>query len=98
MKLTLGWVDRISNPLADIPKSTLLRNVENFASDNDLTDITHDLQKGALIAQNPAAFEELEELDTGEKDALRYEVLHKWKHTFQLYLTVIVCSIGAAVQ
>ena len=63
-----------------------------------MTDLIPLLQKGALVAQNPPAFEEVLELDETEKDALRNEVLHKWRQPWALYFTVILCSIGAAVQ
>jgi hypothetical protein len=33
-----------------------------------------------------------------DKQHLRFEKEHKWKHPLQLYITIIVCSIGAAVQ
>ena len=56
------------------------------------------LKKGALVAQDPPAFEEIAELDEVERDALRNEVLHKWRQPVALYFTVILCSIGAAVQ
>ncbi len=56
------------------------------------------LKKGALVAQDPPAFEEIAELDEVERDALRNEVLHKWRQPGALYFTVILCSIGAAVQ
>lgn len=56
------------------------------------------LQRGALVAQNPPAFEEVAELDEAERDALRNEVLHKWRQPRALYITVILCSVGAAVQ
>jgi len=56
------------------------------------------LKKGALVAQDPPAFEQIAELDDVERDALRNEVLHKWRQPFALYFTVILCSIGAAVQ
>lgn len=56
------------------------------------------LQKGALVAQDPPSFESVEELDEAERDALRNEVLHKWRQPVALYFTVILCSIGAAVQ
>ena len=56
------------------------------------------LQKGALVAQDPPAFEQVENLDDIERDALRNEVLHKWRQPFALYFTVILCSVGAAVQ
>lgn len=56
------------------------------------------LKKGALVAQDPPAFEQIQELDEVERDALRNEVLHKWRQPGALYFTVILCSIGAAVQ
>ena len=38
------------------------------------------------------------DLTEEEKDALRIEVTRKWKHPTKLYITIVVCSIGAAVQ
>lgn len=63
-----------------------------------MTDLAPLLKKGALVAQDPPAFEQVEELDEEERDALRNEVLHKWRQPGALYFTVILCSIGAAVQ
>ena len=63
-----------------------------------MTDKIPLLQKGALVAQDPPAFEQIAELDEVELDALRNEVLHKWRQPRSLYFTVILCSIGAAVQ
>ncbi|KAL8818247.1 MAG: hypothetical protein Q9191_007983 [Dirinaria sp. TL-2023a] len=89
---------RIQNPLAGIPRDTLLRNVEDFAREANMTDKIPLLQKGAMVAQDPPAFEQIPELDEYERDALRNEVLHKWRQPRALYFTVILCSIGAAVQ
>ena len=63
-----------------------------------MQDMTALLKKAALVAQDPPAFEEIQELDEVERDALRNEVLHKWRQPVALYFTVILCSIGAAVQ
>lgn len=63
-----------------------------------MTDRVPLLQKGALVAQNPPAFEQVTALDDTEREALRNEVLHKWRQPTSLYFTVILCSIGAAVQ
>jgi len=38
------------------------------------------------------------ELDDDDKAVLRLEVTKKWSHPWKLYITVAVCSIGAAVQ
>ncbi|KAL8749747.1 MAG: hypothetical protein Q9199_007499 [Rusavskia elegans] len=89
---------RIQNPLAGIPRETLFKSVDDFAVEVGMTEQTSLLQKGALVAQDPPAFESVELLDEVEKDALRNEVLHKWRQPWSLYFTVILCSIGAAVQ
>lgn len=69
----------IQNPLAGIPRATLLKNVEDFAAEVGMVEHTQLIQKGALVAQDPPAFEQIEELDEVERDALRNEVLHKWR-------------------
>lgn len=74
-----------------------MEDVASFASENGLAEHTHILQKGALVAQDPGNFERMD-LEEDEKDALRTEITHKWKHPKRLYITIIVCSIGAAVQ
>ena len=75
-----------------------MKDVEDFAAEHDLHDILPELKKGAIVAQNPAGFEDMEEISPQEKDVLRFEVTHKWKHPVRLYVTIIICSIGAAVQ
>ncbi|KAH9827338.1 MFS sugar transporter like protein [Teratosphaeria destructans] len=77
---------KISNPLAGIPYDDLMRDVEAFAQDKGLVDKT-DLLKRALCS-----------LTADEKDALRDEARTRWKHPLSLYVTIVVCSIGAAVQ
>jgi MFS family permease len=72
--------------------------VEDFAAEYFLTDITPLLKKGALVAQDPGHFEDVEGLEDDEKEVLRNEVIHKWRQPKALYLTVILCSVGAAVQ
>ena len=89
---------RIQNPLAGIPRDTLFYNVEKFAQEAGMTDMVPLLRKGALVAQDPPAFETIAELEDTEREALRNEVLHKWRQPTALYFTVILCSIGAAVQ
>lgn len=53
------------------------------------------------MAQDPSAYESIsgdEKLDDVEIDALQTEVQYKWRVPRLLYLTIITCSIGAAVQ
>jgi len=75
-----------------------MRNVEHFASEYGLQEITPLLKKGALVAQNPGEFENVEGLQDDEMEAIRDEVVHKWKQPRAMYFTVILCSVGAAVQ
>lgn len=92
---------KIKNPLLGIPQHKLLRDVELFAQEKGLTEHTALLQKGALVAQDPANYEDItgeHALDAAEIEALRDEVLHKWRHPWPLYVTIFTCSIGAAVQ
>ncbi|KAK5135943.1 hypothetical protein LTR08_004401 [Meristemomyces frigidus] len=89
---------KVSNPLADIPYEDLMHDVELFAEDKGMMDKVDLLKRGALVAQNPANFESVDILGDDEREALRFEAAHKWRHPLALYFTVIVCSIGAAVQ
>lgn len=75
-----------------------MRDVSAFATEHGLEEATGLLQRGALVAQDPANFESVKELTEEEKEHLRFEISHKWKHPNALYMTIIICSIGAAVQ
>ena len=75
-----------------------MSQVEEFAGQNQLEHLLPMLRKGALVAQNPAEFESVEGITTEETEALRNEVVHKWRQPMAMYLTVILCSVGAAVQ
>ncbi|RQM08062.1 hypothetical protein DH86_00001405 [Scytalidium sp. 3C] len=92
---------KIENPLAGIPRHKLLADVERFAQEKGLTEHTLVLKKGALVAQDPSNYEDIQgefALTETEIQSLRDEVLHKWRHPRTLYLTIVLCSIGAAVQ
>lgn len=89
---------RIKNPLADLTKSQVLNDVEDFAQEYNMTDILPELKKGALVARDPEEFETVPDMTESEIDALRNEVLHKWRQPKALYFTIALCSIGAAVQ
>jgi len=86
------------NPLADVPKEQLLRDVEMFCRDHDLMDHLEDFQKGALVAQAPMEAQNLKELSPEEKEVLKREHTHRWSQPFTLYWLVIMCSLAAAVQ
>ncbi|TGJ87173.1 hypothetical protein E0Z10_g1582 [Xylaria hypoxylon] len=92
---------KIVNPLKGIPRDQLMRDVEAFVQEKGLEEHVAYFRKGALIAQSPMDFDDIngpEALDEVEKQTLRDEILHKWRLPWKLYLTIITCSIGAAVQ
>ncbi|KEY66417.1 hypothetical protein S7711_06160 [Stachybotrys chartarum IBT 7711] len=92
---------KIKNPLIGIPRHRLLAQVDEFCREKGLVEHRDTIRKGALVAQDPTGYEDItgpEALDQTEIDALRDEVLHKWRIPPVLLLTVITCSIGAAVQ
>ncbi|PKS11686.1 hypothetical protein jhhlp_001674 [Lomentospora prolificans] len=88
----------IRNPLKGIPRETLLENVTRFHQEKGLPeDMLPVLKRGALVAQDPAGFETMD-LEEEEKEALRQEVTHRWKHPRPLYYTILLNSIAAAIQ
>ncbi|RKU43865.1 hypothetical protein DL546_004319 [Coniochaeta pulveracea] len=92
---------KIKNPLAGLSKHELLADVEEFAREKGLEEHIPILRKGALVAQNPNDYESFhgaEKLDPTEIQVLQDEVQYKWRVPRLLYLTIITCSIGAAVQ
>ncbi|KAK6530090.1 hypothetical protein TWF694_003462 [Orbilia ellipsospora] len=89
---------KIKNPLAGLSRESLFTGVDRFAEENDLGDIQEDLRKGALIAQDPGNYESISELNDEERLALKNEAEHIYRQPFALYFSIIVCSIGAAVQ
>ncbi|KAI1403283.1 hypothetical protein F4819DRAFT_506422 [Hypoxylon fuscum] len=92
---------KISNPLAGIPREYLLDQATDFAERHGLAEYARLMRKGALLAQNPTGFKNIggwETLDAAEIAVLKKEAAHKWRVPKLLYLTIITCSIGAAVQ
>ncbi|KDR71828.1 hypothetical protein GALMADRAFT_253598 [Galerina marginata CBS 339.88] len=89
---------RIQNPLRGIPRSTLLKQVEVFTRAKRLEDMVDLFKKAALLAQNPQDFESQPDLDEGDREIIRRETTHRWSQPKSLYLTIIICSLAAAVQ
>jgi hypothetical protein len=84
-----------------VPPRRLLLAVDEFCHEKHLEDYRQVIRKGALVARDPTAYEDItgtEALDPTEIEVLREEVLHKWRITRVLLLTFITCSIGAAVH
>ncbi|KAH9901716.1 hypothetical protein F4778DRAFT_781607 [Xylariomycetidae sp. FL2044] len=89
---------KIKNPLKGIPREQLMRDVEAFAQEKNLTEHIPILRKGALVAQNPGDFDDIdgeEALTEHERTVLRDEIIHRWRMPWNLLLTIATCSIGA---
>ncbi|THV44957.1 hypothetical protein BGAL_0551g00010 [Botrytis galanthina] len=97
-QLSANTTGEIRNPLIGIPKHQLLADVETFANKHNLTDILPNLIKGALVAQSPHHADKITELDDEDRRVLEEEVTHRWKHPKQLYMTIILNSVAAAIQ
>ncbi|KAI0696760.1 hypothetical protein C8T65DRAFT_663212 [Cerioporus squamosus] len=89
---------KLENPLARLTHKQLLADAAEFARTHELGEFTETFQKGALLAQDPAAFETLPLLNEEDRRVLRREFTHKWDHPKTLYYLVIMCSVAAAVQ
>jgi len=89
---------RIKNPLVGIPKSQLLRDVDEFATMYDIQDLKPLLIKGALVAQAPSHIDRIVELDDADRENIVNEVAHKWRQPRMLYFTIFLNSVAAAIQ
>ena len=78
--MTENVTGEIKNPLVGISKNDLMIDVERFAKQNDMEEELDLLKKGALVAQNPADFENMDELSEEDKAGLREEITRRWKH------------------
>jgi hypothetical protein len=76
---------KLKNSLSGFTREELLADVGMFAKEKDLEHIIPLLKKGALVAQNPKKFEEIEELDDIEREWLRQEKTHRWNQPKMLY-------------
>ena len=88
----------IENPLAHLKPEQLLRDVRDFARANNLEEHVELLKKGAQVAKDPRFFEAIRGITEIEKQALRDEENRRFRQPIALYITIVTCSVGAAVQ
>ncbi|PPQ73733.1 hypothetical protein CVT26_011888 [Gymnopilus dilepis] len=89
---------RIQNPLRGIPRPKLMKQVEHFVHEKGLQDKVDLFKRAAVLAQNPNDFETQPDLSEEEKEHIRRETTHRWHQSKSMYMTIIICSIAAAVQ
>lgn len=73
------------NALHGISRDQLQRDVRQFVAAHHLEEHEDVFFRGALAAQHPVHFNEIEGLSHDDKSALAYEQAHKWHHPFALY-------------
>ncbi|KAI0037114.1 hypothetical protein K488DRAFT_81345 [Vararia minispora EC-137] len=89
---------RLANPLEGIPHDQLMADASAFARDHGLGHLADEFAKGALVAQDPTAFESLHQLSEEDKEIFRGELTRRWDHPPMLYYLAILCSVAACVQ
>ncbi|KAF8521253.1 MFS sugar transporter [Hysterangium stoloniferum] len=89
---------RLVNPLTGFTHEELTLQGKDFAKRYELGHYEDVFVKGAIVAQDPTAFEQLSMLSSDDKDVLRTEITHRWKQPRELYYLVVACSMAAAVQ
>lgn len=89
---------RILNPLTGLTKSELRTQVAAFCRDFGFEAKEEVFFRGALAAQHPDRYEDIEELTPEDKALLGREVTHKWHLPKHLYFTIALCSLGSAIQ
>lgn len=89
---------RLAHPLAGYSHDQLIEMGAAYARDHEMSDLQEEFSKGALLAQDPGAFETLPLLTDDDRNVLRREITHKWSHPRQLYHLVVMCSLAAATQ
>ncbi|QRV82699.1 Sugar (and other) transporter [Ceratobasidium sp. AG-Ba] len=89
---------KLANPLAGITHAKLEEQALAFAHSHGLSAEADLIRKGALVAQDPLAFDSLSQLSESDKAELRREQTHRWDQPKTLYYLVALCSMAAAVQ
>ncbi|KAL8995890.1 MAG: hypothetical protein Q9169_004464 [Polycauliona sp. 2 TL-2023] len=89
---------KLQNPLSGMSYEELMTDVEQFAKQHDVEFALDDLQKGALVAQNRAGFENFDRLTAEDKTLIREEKLHRWRQPRMMYYMTILCAGSAIVQ
>lgn len=79
---------KLANPLAGIPHDELVADAERFAIEHNMAHLVDEFRKGALVAQDPTAFESLDQLSEEDKNVFRRELTNRWDQPKTLYYLV----------
>lgn len=102
----------IPNPLTSFSPLAVLSQVEEFVENKGLNKFMHLFKTAALVAHRPQDYQTINEsierkeegyaslrpLDPEELEFLGDEEVKRFNHPRELYWTIALCSMGAAVQ
>ena len=105
-------IHSIPNPLASLSCSEVLAEVEDFVREKGLGKFMRLFKTAALVAHQPTEYESINDpiakgefdyvslrpLEEEELEFLRDEHDKRFRHPRELYWTIVLCSVGAAVQ
>ena len=86
---------KLRNPLLGMSESDVLADVDRWVELKGLQEHREAFHKGGLIARvqhRDDGFEEISMLSPDEKQILRDEITHKWRHPFKLYFLCVLCA------
>jgi hypothetical protein len=84
--------------LAHLTESQVFADVERFCLDHGFENDIPLFKRAARVAHNPHEIATLPDLSDEERRICIEETTHKWRHPIMMYLTIFICSIGAATQ
>ena len=73
-----------------------MAKAEQFCAEHSLTEYSALFGRAALIARDPASFGDLTVLSPEEVQALEVERDHKFRGSFWLWYSIVLCAVGAA--
>lgn len=91
---------KLANPLAGYSHDDLRKKGINFAINHQMGDESdiRAFELGAVLAQAPERYANVQGLTAPEKQILQHEFSNKWSQPWTMYLVIILCSLSAAVQ
>lgn len=91
---------KLANPLAGFTHDELRKQGLRFSITHQVgdEDDIRAFEMGAVLAQAPEKFEEIEGLTEDELHILRQEFSNRWSQPVLMYVVIGICSICAAVQ
>jgi len=84
--------------LAHLTEAEVFADVDEFCREHGFEEQNALFRRAARVAHNPHEIAMLPELSDEERRICIEETTHKWRHTLMMYVTIFICSIGAATQ